>query len=880
MTLAEHCNEVVTAAVEAEAWLDHPVNAELVGKEVKLVRRELRRGAMRARKLARAAQRRMAISVFGPSQAGKSFLVSVLARPKDGSLVSNFPDPAGKLDFISAINPEGEGESTGIVTRFTTESYDAPAGFPVKLSLLSEADVARVLVNTFLMDGDKSETEPTSEEIDDLFKRFTPRAGNQVIPGISADDVIETQEYLQKNFSKSTYVAGLSEFWDRAIELAPRLSVADRGELFAVIWGRHETFTRLYVRLGEALQALGNNDTAFSGLDALVPREESIIDVKMLGGIDQKGGATLQLALASGQQTELPKSIVTALTAELVLPMAGELPDLFDGTDLLDFPGARTRFEKPLERFLQEASGPLKECILRGKVAYLFDRYVAEQEITSMLLCVPDSNMEVADLPVLISDWIDYTHGVTPEIRGQAENLLFFVLTKFDKHLIDSAASSDDAQTRFQRRLQASLLEKFAPMEDSWPKAWSSSGAFDNCFWLRNPNFPAESVIEYRDGREISLRSSKTDRLEELRAGCCGAELVKTHFRDPEAAWDAAMTLNDGGVSYLIGNLTPVCRQEVKLRQISAQLQEVCERLKRTLSRFYVSDDYTVRLAERSAAAQQVNVELLNVYNHGHFGALLEELTVSAERIADKLRRPPKNIKFTSGSSVPAGTKAAGTKAAGPIMPGGIIMPGMPGKAVEPPAVADPSPESVRTMTRPAWQAEVAFSHWVETARNFANSEDLHARFTLSPASASEIVTELVSGAKRLDLEGQICRDLEGHSSLERADKAAIASAIVATEHLNAFAVEAGANMVPPEGRPDVQIGDGTSRKPFEDRVQSDDILDLSNNVQPVITAYLTDWMHMMHWLFEENAKETAGGRVNPEENARLGSILDMLEPA
>ncbi|MEM7424065.1 MAG: virulence factor SrfC family protein, partial [Pseudomonadota bacterium] len=399
--IATRCTTVADAARAAEDWLAHPDNADLVGGEAKLIRHELRRGAMRARKLGRAAQRRMAISVFGPSQAGKSFLVSVLARPASGQLTSNFPDPGGKLDFISEINPEGEGESTGIVTRFTTAAYQAPGGFPVMLRLLSESDIARILVNTFLLDGDKSEPEPTTDDIEDLYRTLGSRKGNDA-PGVTSDDVIETQEYLTRNFGKSAYVAALGEYWDRAIEIAPKLSVADRGALFAPLWGRHAAFTQLYVRLGQALESLGSPEIAFAGLDALVPREDSIIDVKLLGGIDQDGGPTLRLATEQGHQAELPKALVTAIAAEMVLPMLDSPDPLFDGTDLLDFPGARTRFEKPLDRFLQEASGPLKECVLRGKVAYLFDRYVAEQEITSMLLCIPDSNMEVADLPVLI----------------------------------------------------------------------------------------------------------------------------------------------------------------------------------------------------------------------------------------------------------------------------------------------------------------------------------------------------------------------------------------------------------------------------------------------------------------------------------------------
>ena len=46
--------------------------------------------------------------------------------------------------------------------------------------------------------------------------------------------------------------------------------------------------------------------------------------------------------------------------------------------------------------------GGLGELFLRGKVAYLFQRYDAEQDIASMLLCVGPSVQEVSTLPKMV----------------------------------------------------------------------------------------------------------------------------------------------------------------------------------------------------------------------------------------------------------------------------------------------------------------------------------------------------------------------------------------------------------------------------------------------------------------------------------------------
>ncbi len=116
--LAESCIHLANLARQAAAWVEVAGNSDRVGQERKSILRMLRRSARRATRLGKLAGTRMSVSVFGPSQAGKSFLVSVLARPEGGRLAADFG--GHELDYIREMNPGGEGESTGLVTRFTT----------------------------------------------------------------------------------------------------------------------------------------------------------------------------------------------------------------------------------------------------------------------------------------------------------------------------------------------------------------------------------------------------------------------------------------------------------------------------------------------------------------------------------------------------------------------------------------------------------------------------------------------------------------------------------------------------------------------------------------------------------------------------------------
>src|SRR5512134_842915 len=80
----------------------------------------LRDLALRTRKLRRAWSRKQSVGLFGPSQAGKSFLVGALLSHELGSL--KVMGRGGEVDFLKEINPAKGVESTGVVTRFTASA--------------------------------------------------------------------------------------------------------------------------------------------------------------------------------------------------------------------------------------------------------------------------------------------------------------------------------------------------------------------------------------------------------------------------------------------------------------------------------------------------------------------------------------------------------------------------------------------------------------------------------------------------------------------------------------------------------------------------------------------------------------------------------------
>src|SRR5262249_61287171 len=57
-------------------------------------------------------------------------------------------------DFLREINPPGNRESTGLVTRFGLGLSAGDREFPVRVRLLTQTDIVKILGNSFLLDFD------------------------------------------------------------------------------------------------------------------------------------------------------------------------------------------------------------------------------------------------------------------------------------------------------------------------------------------------------------------------------------------------------------------------------------------------------------------------------------------------------------------------------------------------------------------------------------------------------------------------------------------------------------------------------------------------------------------------------------------------------
>ena len=128
------------------------------------------------------------------------------------------------------------------------------------------------------------------------------------------------------------------------------------------------------------------------------------------------------------------------MSAELIFSQPDELlvsKPFLKETDLLDFPGARSRLTLPQNEINTEI---IPELMLRGKVAFLFNKYSDAEKINVLLFCSKHEQPGQRAMPEMLNNWINKIVGETPEAREAFVNRskippLFIIATFFNVNL-------------------------------------------------------------------------------------------------------------------------------------------------------------------------------------------------------------------------------------------------------------------------------------------------------------------------------------------------------------------------------------------------------------------------------------------------------------
>ncbi len=865
--LASHCQGLQQNTQKALDWIT--ANKELMGKEFDTIHAELRRAGRAFHKCQVAAQRKMCVGVFGASQAGKSYLISTLARDNQGKLITNFNGI--QHDFISEINPEGEKESTGLVTRFTTTAPEnPPQGYPIRLRLLNECDIARVIANSYYADCEHKESpdqEALLADIKNIETYYNATHNNEV----TSDDMEEVREYISRNFASRPRVQLLQRaYWQRAVELAPGLDLQGRAKLFALLWDNVEKFTELFVRLSSIFQSLGRADEAYCGVEALIPRDKSIIDVSLVKDLlkpESDPENMLTVVSNNGKQASIPRTLVTALTAEITIPMLEKPDDFFDHTDLLDFPGYRTRLKVEDVRRELERPENLELFFLRGKVAYLFERYCAEKELTSMLLCVGPSNQDVHDLARAVQQWIGSTHGETPERRALAKTApaLFFILTKIDT-IFMKKEGAPSVEGRWNTRVEASLLKLFS-IYDSWPTNWADNKPFNNVYLLRNPNIRDEAIFDFENGKEAGIRSNQVDFINDIKKDFFASSLVQSHVLQPEKAWESTMAFNDGGISFLRNALRPLCHPSLKREQIAVTLSQSMEKVHAILGPHFKSDDKEEERKRKDLLARKLAGVLTKIIEAQRFGAFLRAFQVRDHDL-HALYFKAEQERLHEGEN---GSAVIGTR----VQAESLLDDLFDDFSTDEVEVAEEENAAPLYQDEASRFTDIVLTHWIEQMRALTNNVKAQQYFKFPEREWNQLVHEFITAIGRLQVAQAMTeaqRRVSGYGNIAR-EKLVWKQVSIAADTLNAFISWLGfdprmaddaARTVLIKGSPvTVFTPPAPHNFPF-----------LPDEATNYDRTYYRDWLRAFVHTLQANVDCAESGTFNREQNTLLGTIL------
>ena len=861
--LVRLCQDTERAAQGALSWFrDYP---DRIAAQRPVLEKEFRLAAVEARKLRMAAERPVAVGVYGLSQAGKSYLISTLARPSGGELTAMLDRPRG---FLADINPESDKEATGLVTRFTMRAEKGPDGFPVRLRLLSEVDLVKILANSWFcdaLDAEKASAGLTDAIAEVLGAAERDAAGAAENNEVRQEDIWDLSKYCDNEFRGFADAQAIRSgpFWDRMAAVLPRLPLERRVDVYALLWNRFPKFTDVLTRLTARLKALRFDREAWAPITALVPKTESVLKVDTLDHLADTAQPQIEITAQNGARCTLTRPELTALIAELQITMS-ELPwPIFQATDLLDFPGARERTGKDHALEIGARANALGEFFLRGKVAYLFERYAAERELNALLLCIKESNNAFdATIRQSIRSWINRTHGNSPEARARVETALFIMLTRMDMHFNrtpgrDDSMASDDL---WEARVKASLLQ---PLQEAngWLDNWHPGQPFSNTLLARNPGKSQSLSRLTDDGVEGELLPGVAEKIVRWGGEFSANAGIRRHVRNPEKAWQEVFRINDAGMSYLVESLAPVCRPELKLNQLSNQAAILRGDMRRRLSEWHVGDDLDAEYQKRLDGLRPA-LELLEANgNAGRFGLLLTQFHLTPAEAREVLLRTLPTVE-ANRSAAPAATGAVSS---------------MRDRLRARAAPATTTPTEAASGNDPTQDRGAALlSAWIAKLRRFSTETNLPGFFGFDGPTADALVAEMVATAGRCRLQSRLVEGLGRIKGGLRFDQAADRRAVLVSqlinEHVNFQGMSLDGILSP--DRPRVEGGPPA----FEPQPPPEPGFEIGDEPEPFGPLFCLSWVDVLADAVKRNVYDQGGaGMVDQKQNEALGAVLSLL---
>ena len=679
--MVQEINKQIEAINKSLDWIKKNKPEQYEQKFIHLIecRKELK-------KVAAAAINNPGIAAFGKSQVGKSYLISCLLQDNGQPFMVTAGEE--KYNFVRDINPpseEGGGrESTGVVSRFSSfkrREGDYSQNFPVMVNAFSLTDVILILSDSYY--NDLSERSSHSDnEIETLCDQITETYRGKTVmenPVIGADDVLYMKDYFKKHCSEAQSI-NRSAFFDRVALIIDRVPTSEYMNIFSNLWYRNPHITNLYNVLYDVLRTFGFARNIYLPIDSVLHnsvKENTIMSVQCLNQIlDDQSTYTTDVYLKEGNQftkraSNFSKSAICGICSEVIFKIeesflsskshydfshigsdvAAKLThddiemEMLRDNDLLDFPGARSRLE--LNEVKLSDKGTLLNCFLRGKVAYLFNKFNEELGINILLYSHHNKDNDVTYLYKLVEEWVSTYVGATPEERRKKLETtevspLFYIGTMFNLDMqlgVENTKPTDESiHQRWKGRFETVMNRQcFNRDVVDWLKNWTREGEnFQNSYMLRDYKFSGTKAGLYKgfteNGRETDLIMSE-DYYQQMRKTFIENEFSKQYFADPALSWDVVASMNNDGSLWVMQNLDKVAKRMDSARdqQFESIVKKNIQRVLSIMKEFHVSEDADELLKKSIRKANQVIREMDFTCNEDSyfFGHLLQSLELT-----------------------------------------------------------------------------------------------------------------------------------------------------------------------------------------------------------------------------------------------------------
>lgn len=643
--------------------------------------------------MAKAERNNPGIAAFGQSQVGKSYLMNCILKNGDGAFLVDAED--GRHNFVDEINPIGEGsEATGVVTRFssyTRNSTEYDIKYPIRMSVLSVRDMISIICDTYFNEFGDYTTLGENEilQLCNDWKQQYAGKENLSQPMLSADDILNIKYYFKKHINNAQVYSTKTPFFDTLALIIEKIPQNEFIKIFSILWNNNEEYTRLFTRSLDILKRLNFKDYIYLPIQAVLhngTKEDTIMSVSCLkllytdkeslyntSAFTKEGNMWHQLGtftkselctvcseviikigkdFISTSGTFDPRMMSEESSAQLSVKLSEAINngvarkdndivymEVLKSADLLDFPGARARGDMLLMQIKDHDN--MMYSFLRGKVAYLFNKYNEEKIINILLFCHHHKNNEAPQMWQLLDEWVKEYVGNTSEkrnvyIKKLGVPPLFHIGTMWNLNLQnpdnETLGKTDNSiSSRWKERFVTQLIEGCFK-KAGWVTDWDGNH-FQNCYMLRDYKFSTTIYNGWdKDKLEKSL-SIDQDYYNRMRTLFIQSNEVHHLFANPELAWDVASSQNNDGSLFILLQLAKVTAKinEVREDQIREQLKTCCQVVFSIMRDYHKSTDVDAILEENVRKAKAIFREMdftCNSDNY-YFGHLIQALQLT-----------------------------------------------------------------------------------------------------------------------------------------------------------------------------------------------------------------------------------------------------------